>query len=129
MPKFSNTSATRLATCHKELQILFNTVILHKDCSILCGRRGELEQSRLFAEGKSKLTFPNSKHNKTPSMAVDVMPYPIDWDDMQGLHFFAGYVLGVAELLHYEGLMSHRVRWGGHFKGFFDGPHYELIGV
>jgi hypothetical protein len=62
-------------------------------------------------------------------MAVDVAPYPIDWSDKEEFCYFAGYVMGIASILHYEGLMSHRLKWGGHFKGFFDGPHFELIGV
>jgi peptidoglycan L-alanyl-D-glutamate endopeptidase CwlK len=109
--------------------MLFNTVIHMHDCSVICGRRGELEQNQAFSDGKSRVEFPNSKHNKTPSMAVDVVPYPCDWDDKESFVYFGGFVMGIAAMLHYEGLMSHRLRWGGHFDGFFDGAHFELIGV
>lgn len=118
-----------MKTCHIDLQTLFKTVVHHVDCSVLCGHRDETAQNMAYNAGNSKLKWPESKHNKKPSMAVDVVPYPINWDDIEGFHFFGGYVLGVAEMLYYHGLMIHRVRWGGHFDGFFDGPHFELIGV
>lgn len=118
---FSKTSKSRLATCDVALQLLFNEVIKERDCTILCGYRGEAEQEKAFAEGKSKAHFGQSKHNKTPSEAVDVMPYPINWNDSEGLADFAGFVISKAADLGIN------IRWGGNFKnGFFDGPHYEM---
>ena len=43
MPKFSKKSKSKLETCDSKLQDLFNEVIMHFDCSILCGHRGEEE--------------------------------------------------------------------------------------
>ena len=34
-------------------------------------------------EGRSKLSWLESKHNCEPSRAVDIAPYPIDWDDRE----------------------------------------------
>lgn len=51
------------------------------DVTIVCGARGEAEQNKAFAEGKSKLQWPHSAHNKSPSLAFDYAPYPIDWGD------------------------------------------------
>ena len=129
MPRFSARSLEALHTCHRDLQTLFKTVVHHNDCSVLCGFRDEIAQNMAFSVGQSKLIWPKSKHNKTPAMAVDVVPYPVDWNDVNGFYHFAGYVKGVAEMLHYEGLMTHRLKWGGDFEGLFDGPHFELIGV
>lgn len=132
MPVFSKTSKDRLETCHRDLQMLFNTVILKRDCSILCGFRGEREQQAAFRGGMSKVQWPNSKHNRQPAMAVDVAPYPADWQNRERFVYFAGYVMGVAELLHYEGLMHHRLTWGGDFDGDhnpadgWDLVHFEL---
>jgi hypothetical protein len=42
---------------------------------------------------------------------------------MKGLHEFAGFVLGMAKAKNIP------IKWGGHFHGLFDGPHYELIGI
>lgn len=135
MPAFSKISIKHLNECHSDLQTLFETVIINFDCSVICGHRQKDEQDKAFAEGKSKLKFPQSKHNRTPSFAVDVVPYPLDWNDANRMRFFGGYVMGVAQLLFEMGAMSHRVRWGGDWDGntqlkdnnFNDFPHFELI--
>lgn len=121
MPSFSKKSLERLGTCDPELVRLFTEIIKEFDCTVLCGHRGREDQEKAFEEGRSKARFGQSKHNSSPSKAVDVMPYPINWNDSEGLADFAGFVLTKAEDL------GIKIRWGGHFKGgFFDGPHYEL---
>ena len=137
MNHFSETSKARLKTCHKDLQILFAHVIIDFDCTIVCGHREKEDQDKAFAEGKSKLKYPQSKHNKIPSMAVDAAPYEkthIDWTKSQML-FFAGYVKGIADQLYRIGVISHRIRLGADWNNnndiddetFLDAPHYELI--
>lgn len=135
MPTYSVRSRENLRSCHKDLRTIFNAVILHYDCTIIQGHRGEAEQNKAYSEGKSQLKFPQSKHNKSPSMAVDVAPYPIDWSDLDRFYYFAGYVMGVAEMLHAQGMISHRLRYGGDWNrdtqvkdnGFDDLVHFELI--
>jgi peptidoglycan LD-endopeptidase CwlK len=136
MPKFSQTSLDRLKTCHRDLQVLFNHVILEYDCLIVCGQRGEKEQNDAFDKGHSKLRFPNSKHNSSPSMAVDVVPYEqgIDWGKLQSAHF-AGYVKGIADQLYRIGTIKHHIRFGIDWNSnndiddttFWDANHFELI--
>lgn len=129
MPAFGKSSRARLETCHPDLQRLFQEVVKTFDCSILCGERGEDEQNQAYYTGKSKLKYPESKHNTSPSIAVDVAPYPIDWDDLGRFYLFAGYVFRVAEEL------GIKVRYGGDWDGdkrttdqkFNDLPHWELI--
>lgn len=120
MPAFSRSSLEKLNTADPRLQLLFNEIIRHRDCTILCGHRDQEEQEQAFRTGNSKARFGESPHNKVPALAVDVMPYPINWDDLKGIHEFAGFVQGVASQ------MGIKVKWGGRFKNFFDGPHYEL---
>jgi len=136
MPKFNTVSTLRLNTCHRDLQVIFKHVIDYMNCSILCGFRGEQDQEQAFKEGKSRLHFPKSKHNISPSMAVDVICYPIDWDNFQRHFWFAGYVLGVADRLYAEGKIHHRLRFGGDWdrdfditdeKGLRDLVHFELM--
>ena len=121
MPAFSQKSADKLSTCDKRLQDLFNAVIKYRDCTILEGHRNQSLQDKAYADGNSKVKWPNSRHNTSPSKAVDVMPYPIDWDDMERLHAFANFVEGVAVG------MDISVTWGGRWSGFFDGPHWEVM--
>jgi peptidoglycan L-alanyl-D-glutamate endopeptidase CwlK len=120
MPSFSKKSLHNLVTCHPDLERLFKEVIKHRDCSVLCGHRTEEKQQEAYDKGYSKVKFPNSRHNKLPSTAVDVVPYPIDWDDKEEFTYFAGFVLGVASQMGIE------VEWGGRFKNFYDGPHFQL---
>jgi len=130
MPVFSEYSKVRLATADPRLQQLFNEVIKHFDCRVLCGHRGQQEQDQAYHDGKSKLPWPRSEHNHSPSTAVDVVPYPVVWEDRERFHYFAGLVKGVALGL---GL---KVRWGGDWdsdtevrdeKGLNDLPHFELM--
>jgi hypothetical protein len=130
MPKFSKKSKKILSTCHEDLQLLFEIVIKEFDCTIICGYRGRYKQIVAFKRGYSKKQYPNSKHNESPAMAVDVIPYPIDWGDKERMYYFAGYVKRVALEL---GL---KIRWGGDWNSdnvvndqkFIDLPHFELRG-
>ena len=130
MPRFGKRSISRLKTCDQKLQELFYEVVKHFDCSIIEGHRGEERQNKAFADGKSKVKYPNGKHNQNPSIAVDVAPYPIDWTDRDRFHYFGGFVLGVAKE------MGMNIRWGGdwnqdtHTKDnkFDDLVHFEIKG-
>ena len=133
MTPFGKTSMRRLSTCDGRLQRLFTRVNERFTCTIICGGRGEAEQNEAFRTGKSKLRYPDGKHNKTPSQAVDVMPDPVCWDEtaknIEQLTLFAGYVLGVASE------MGINIRWGHDWdkdmkpdtRGLVDRPHYELV--
>ena len=67
MPRFSDTSQERLGSCHPDLQRLFSEVVRGFDCSIICGHRSKADQAAAFEQGLSQVSFPNSKHNITPS--------------------------------------------------------------
>ena len=83
MARFGRRSRTRLATCDKQLQKLFNEVVKYFDCSVLVGFRGENEQNAAYSSGNSKIKWPDGKHNSKPSFAVDVAPYPKNWEDRE----------------------------------------------
>lgn len=120
MPNFSKKSLARLNSAHPDLQRLFNEVIKHIDCTILCGHRGKEEQNEAFRTGKSKAKWPESKHNTVPSLAVDVVPWPLDWSDTVRFKSLAAFVLATAEK------MGIKIRWGGNFSNIVDLPHFEL---
>jgi len=129
MPQFSSTSQRKLNQCDPRLVALLSKIVEQFDCTVFTGHRDQEEQNELFRQGKSKLQFPHSKHNQSPSLAVDVAPYPIDWEDRERASYFAGYVMGVAE---YMGL---DIRWGGDWdkdwqvrdNSFDDLWHFELV--
>ncbi len=45
------------------------------------------------APDRSKIRWPDGKHNTVPSSAVDVTPYPVVWDNRKRQFLFAGYAL------------------------------------
>ena len=128
MPYFGERSKKNLKTCDEDLVFLFEEVIKYFDCSVLEGHRGKKLQNKYFKEGKSKLKFPEGNHNKKPSKAVDVVPYPIDFSDRERMTYFAGFVKGMAAVLGIP------ICWGGDWNSntevkdnnFDDLPHFEL---
>ena len=129
MPSFSEKSLAKLATCDPLLHRVFQEVVLNFDCSILEGHRDEARQNQMVAEGKSKVRWPDGKHNTVPSCAVDVTPYPIQWDDRERQTLFAGYVLATAKSMDID------LRWGGDWdrdtevrdNTFDDLVHFEIV--
>lgn len=135
MLSFGTDSLQKLNTCHADLQTLFHEVIKYFPCKVIAGNRNKADQDKAFTEKKSKLQFPNSKHNSMPSMAADVMPFPVDWNDTNRMRYFAGYVMGIAALLKEQGKMAFSVRYGGDWDRdtqlkdnvFNDMVHFELV--
>ncbi len=125
MPKFGKKSSVELSTCHPTLQKLFNKVVKTYDCAVRCGYRGQVDQDEAYVQGRSSVKYPDGKHNRIPSLAVDVYPYPVVLPDkkkrpetyvkdLARYYHFAGYVTGVAEN------MGVKVRWGGDWDKDFD---------
>ena len=128
MPRYSKKSTERLASCDERLQDVFNEVINYVDCSILEGHRSKERQNKLYDENRTKVKYPHGRHNSSPAKAVDVTPYPVDWEDRERQTLFAGFVLGLARN------MGIRLRWGGDWdmdfqvmdNRFDDFPHFEV---
>jgi len=118
--KFSKSSIERLLTCNKKLQLLFTKVLQRRDITIACGYRTPSAQDKAYAEGKSQLKWPQSKHNNFPSYAVDVVPYPELWDDEEAFKELAVIVKEEAKELGIN------ITWGGDWATFVDMPHWEL---
>lgn len=103
MPNFSRKSLDKLNTCHPDLIRLMKEVVKDFDITVIYGRRTNEEQAKLFKEGKSKLGAGKSKHNKNPSLAVDVVPYfsskpHIDWSDkaVPDFSYMCGFIAKTA---------------------------------
>ena len=127
MPKFSQKSLDRLHDCHPLLQMVMLAAIKKTDFSVICGFRGEKEQNEAYASGNSKLKWPQSKHNKKPSEAVDIVPYPVDWNDIKRFETLGQIVLQTWETdVAEEDRAGWELVWGKNFKGLVDYPHFEL---
>ena len=123
--RFSETSLKNLEGVDDRLQRIAYTVIQIIDCRVLSGLRTFKEQEQLVAEGKSKILHSRHLHG----MAIDVAPYPINWQDTNGFCYFAGIMKGVA---HMYGIP---LRWGGDWdqdgivirdQTFNDLVHFEI---
>lgn len=133
--EYGKVSQEKLSTCHPQLVLVCNKIVLAWDNSVTSGYRDEVEQEKAFRDGKSTKHWPNSKHNQLPSPAVDLAPWhaeevpPIDWGNYERWRAFGGFVVGVA----YS--MNIKIRWGGDWDGdwnfkdqkLIDMPHFELI--
>ncbi len=130
MPSLSEKSVEKLYQCHPDLRKLVAEVVKHYDITVICGHRNEADQTQAVRTGHSKVNFPNSKHNSTPSLAVDIIPFPVDWNDRNRFFYLAGIVKACANSL------GIKIRWGGDFNqdqnfkndSFVDLPHFELVG-
>ena len=120
MPKFGRKSKERLNTCDKRIQKVMNEVIKHVDITILCGHRNEEDQNKAVESGNSKAKWPKGRHNKYPSLAIDIAIYDktapggVDWHDKERFTLLAGFVLGIAKSLDIE------LIWGNDWDGDFD---------
>jgi len=141
MPYFGKASIERLSTCHNDLKRICTEVIKNVDFSVLEGTRTLHKQQTYYLEGRSKLdgVTKKSKHQTSPSLAVDIAPYPIDFKNdakaQARFYMLAGYFFQAAETLLAQGVISHKVRWGGDWdndkdfkdQSFDDLPHFELV--
>ena len=143
MAKFNKNSLEKLKKLHPDLQQILLIAIKITDFSILDSLRDEQAQQKAVSNKRSKVDYPNSKHNRSKqnngtydnnkSDAFDIVPYPIQWPDirkqttrdyvkrMGRFYFLSGVIKAIAYSLNIK------IKWGGDFKNFFDGPHYERI--
>jgi peptidoglycan L-alanyl-D-glutamate endopeptidase CwlK len=107
------------------------------DFTVVCGHRCKADQDKALADGKSKVCYPNSRHNSHPAEAVDVAPYVngrIQWDGEATWRKLVDHIQTTA----YD--LGVYLRWGGDWDGdgltridgdkderFVDYPHFELL--
>ena len=103
MPSFGKRSQERLRGVDSRLINVLNKVVKYFDVTVIEGVRSQDRQNELVAQGKSKTKF--GKH--VEGKAVDIAPYPIDWQSRDDFHYLGGFVLGVASE------MGINIRWGG----------------
>jgi len=85
------------------------------DFTVLEGIRSPVRQKELYKAGKS--TTLNSRH--ITGHAVDLAPWPISWE-WEDFYPIADAMKAAAEELDVP------LEWGGDWKSFPDGPHFQL---
>jgi peptidoglycan L-alanyl-D-glutamate endopeptidase CwlK len=135
MAEFGKRSMDRLATAHPDLQKVMKEAIKDFDFTILYGYRTPEEQKKLYEVGRhldgdtwqvvgktvTNLdgTVKKSKHNYNPSLAVDIAPYPIDWEDIDRFKTMVQIVKNAALRVGVS------IKCGADWK-MRDYPHFEL---
>lgn len=129
MPKFSKLSEERLKTIHPDLQKVLREAIKTYDFTILEGIRTKEKQEELLSRGMSRTL--NSKHldqGDGYSHAVDIAPWPIDWNDRERFILLSGFVKGLGAAMGVKLRLG--VDWDSDLNikehSLFDGPHLEL---
>jgi peptidoglycan L-alanyl-D-glutamate endopeptidase CwlK len=126
------TSKRRLKECHEDIQQIIEYVEKEyfPGLKVITGQRTKDEQERLFQMGRSKVRYPNSKHNSNPSRAIDVAFVPIDWENRDQWHYLGATIVAVA-----KEKFGVELRWGGDWDQdhevadnvFDDLLHFELV--
>jgi len=125
----SESSLTELETCDPSLVRVVMEVAPIFNIRVIQGHRGRDLQNQLFEKGLSKVRWPNSKHNVKPSLAADIVPYPIDWNDLKRFYYLGGLMAAVGVRKRTP------IRWGGDWnqngiftdQTFHDLCHFELF--
>jgi len=136
MATLGTKSKEKLASVHPDLKRVCEEAIKHYDFTVIYGHRTTEEQFELFKKGRvlqggiwTKIgsTVTNldgykkkSNHNHYPSLAVDLAPYPIDWNDLKRFKELATVMKKAATKL------GIKITCGGDWKSFKDYPHFEL---
>ncbi len=118
--KFSKRSLERLSEVHPDLQ-----KVVHKalelspyDFGITEGKRTIERQKELYDSGKSQTM--NSRH--LDGDAIDIAVY-IE----SGLTWEIGYYRKVAQAFFAAAIeLGIQIEWGGLWRTFVDGPHFQL---
>lgn len=133
MPTFGPASKKQFDTLDPRLQEILSEAIKLIDFTIVEGFRGKEAQNIAYAKGYSQKKWPDGNHNKNPSLAADVMPYPVNWSDasrnMARVGYLQGVIFTIAKQLGIPIRQGMDFNQNGNFSddGFFDAPHMEII--
>ena len=89
MPRYGRRSRERLKGVNAKLVNVLNELIKIMDVTIIEGVRSKERQEELLKKGATKVKY--SKHME--GKAVDLAPYPIDWEDRERFHYMGGCLL------------------------------------
>ena len=146
----SSSSKARLSTCHPDLQLIIEEAIKWSpiDFGVSHGYRSPEEQNELYKKGRTEpgqiVTYldgynKKSKHNESPSQAVDIYCSPSEiMYDPEHLCAVGGVIMATAARLYEEGKINSRLVWGNDWnkngilikkdgsERFVDIPHFQI---
>ena len=129
----SNTSLARLRGVDSRLVNVVKRAIeiTTQDFMVLEGLRSQERQDELYAQGRTKpgpIVTWVKVGTHTSGTAVDLVPYPVDWNDLSKFDAISKAMFQAAKE---QGV---RIRWGADWnqngtareRGESDSPHFEL---
>lgn len=128
MYKFSKRSLDNLKNVDERLVRICNELIKRIDFAVIEGFRSLERQKEMYDKGFSKIDgiSKKGKHNYSPSLAIDIIPYkkghnPFDGSKESDIMFdnLAKEFKQVAKELGIN------ITWGGDWK-FIDKPHFQI---
>ena len=116
--KLGTRSLQNLSGVHPDLVAVVKRAIqiTEQDFTVIEGVRNIERQRELYRKGASKTL--NSRH--LTGHAVDMVPWPVDWNDLKRFEVVSEAMKAAAEELNIP------IVWGGDWKSFYDGPHFEI---
>ena len=131
--KFSKLSEQRLTGLNPKLVQVVRTALTKtkQDFLVLEGLRTPQRQRELYNQGRTtpgKVVTWTMKSKHLSGDAVDLVPYPVDWDTASKFDLIA---LAMFEAANDLGI---KIRWGADWdqdgkpreRGEYDSPHFEL---
>lgn len=123
--QFSTTSQKRLEGVHPVLIQTAERVLSYGVIDLTIPPFGGLrtlnDQRGLVKKGVSKTL--NSMHlpqNDGYGHAIDVIPYPVNWNDIERFKLVGHLMMHAAREIGFV------LEWGGNWKTFKDYPHFQL---
>lgn len=114
---FGDRSKMMLSTCHVLLRAIAHRALELSpiDFAVVQGHRNKDDQEVAFESGKSRVQWPNGRHNSLPSHALDFAvvpnPYEAGFKNAARYYLVAGCFFAAARELGVE------IRWGGDWDG------------
>lgn len=122
-----------LQNVHSDL-ITFYLFLKHEypcNYTIFFGYKNEMYQNLSYEYGESKFKYPDSKHNRTPSLAIDIVFFkydPLDYsnyifteDSIEKLKEIGKIGKRISKWLYIKDKIENEIKWGGDF----DPPQYQ----
>jgi len=138
MPTLGDQSKKRLVGVHPDLVAVVKRAmeVTKQDFTVICGLRTKEEQAALYAQGRTKpgnvVTWVKTSRHMAQSdgygYAVDIVPYPLDWNTLSKFDAIADAMQQAAK--EYGVKIRSGADWDQdgklREKGESDSPHWEI---
>ena len=113
-PKFSPTLRVLMIEAIKDSPLDFTII------ETVRTREAQIENVKKGTSKTLKSRHIPSSNLSGYSEAIDIAPYPIDWNDLNRFRKLSEHILKKANQLGIP------ITWGGNWKTLVDMPHYEI---